>query len=83
MVEGIIYRYRCGISVDSAIARANQHATNIPRHTGASSNYTKPGSEPPDHALGSPRGGLSTKIHELVAGRAPPGGPVRPRPRSA
>lgn len=31
-----------------------------------------PGSEPPDHALGRSRGGLSTKIHQLVGGRGRP-----------
>lgn len=28
--------------------------------------------EPPDHALGRSRGGLSTKIHQLVDGRGRP-----------
>jgi hypothetical protein len=28
------------VSVDSTIARAHQHATNVTRHTGAGSNYT-------------------------------------------
>lgn len=121
MVEGIVYRYRCGIawrdlpeafgpwqtvwawhhrlavqgtwdvildrllveadaaglvdwsvSVDSTIARAHQHATNVTRHTGAGSNYTNPGAEPPDHAIGRSRGGLSTKIHQLVDGHGLP-----------
>lgn len=31
-----------------------------------------PGREPPDHALGRSRGGLSTKIHQLVDGRGRP-----------
>ncbi|MGO2069702.1 IS5 family transposase [Glutamicibacter arilaitensis] len=115
MVEGIIYRHRCGIawrdlpevfgpwqtvwtwhhrlaaegvwdtivsaliaqadaeglvdwsvSVDSTIARAHQHATNTTRLTGAGSNYTIPAVEPPDHGIGRSRGGLSTKIHQLV-----------------
>ncbi|AYY13420.1 IS5 family transposase [Actinobacteria bacterium YIM 96077] len=67
------------VSVDSTIARAHQHATNVTRHTGAGSNYTNPqtqpdqtGHEPPDHALGRSRGGLSTKIHQLVDGRGLP-----------
>ncbi|WP_433613769.1 IS5 family transposase [Prescottella agglutinans] len=122
MIEGIVYRYRCGIawrdvpeafgpwqtiwtwhrrlagdgtwdrvlqrllavadaagmidwavSVDSTIARAHQHATNITRHTqGAGSNYTNPRIEPPDHAIGRSRGGLSTKIHHLVDGHGLP-----------
>lgn len=32
----------------------------------AESNYTIPREEPPDHALGGSRGGVSTKIHQLV-----------------
>ncbi|WP_156144065.1 IS5 family transposase [Sinomonas humi] len=121
MVEGIVYRYRCGIawrdlpevfgpwqtvwtwhrrlagdgtwdrvlsrltaaadaagkidwslSVDSTIARAHQHATNIARTTGASSNYTNPAAEPPDHSVGRSRGGLTTKIHQLVDGHGLP-----------
>ncbi|PND57692.1 IS5/IS1182 family transposase [Mycobacterium sp. ENV421] len=121
MLEGIIYRYRCGIawrdvpevfgpwqtiwtwhrrmsaegtwdlilarllatadkaeiidwsvSVDSTIARAHQHATNITRDTGAGSNYTNLASEPPDHAIGRSRGGLTSKIHHLVDGRGRP-----------
>jgi hypothetical protein len=43
---------------------------------GAESNYTlcaaDPGREPPDHALGRSRGGVSTKIHQLVDGRGRP-----------
>lgn len=43
---------------------------------GAESNYTnragQPDSEPLDHALGRSRGGLSTKIHQLVDGRGRP-----------
>lgn len=54
---------------------------------GAGSNYTnqqaqpqglpqgqpdRPAPEPPDHALGRSRGGLSTKIHQLVDGRGLP-----------
>jgi hypothetical protein len=56
------------LAVDSTIARAHQHATNVTRVTGAGSDYTNPGSEPPDHAIGRSRGGLSTKIHQLVDG---------------
>ena len=39
---------------------------------GAGSNYTIPGAEPPDHAVGRSRGGLSTKIHQLVDGNGFP-----------
>src|SRR5215213_6091320 len=36
------------------------------------SNYTNLRHEPPDHGLGRSRGGLSTKIHQLVDGRCRP-----------
>jgi transposase len=121
MIEGIIYRYRCGIawrdvpsvfgpwqtiwtwhrrlsangtwdvlltrllavadaagiidwsvSAASTIARAHQHAASITRDTGAGSNYTNPLTEPPDHAPGLSRGGLTTKIHHLVDGHGLP-----------
>ncbi|MFR9774052.1 IS5 family transposase [Nocardia sp. SC052] len=121
MVEGIVYRYRCGIawrdvpevfgpwqtiwtwhrrlagdgawdrilerlltvadaagmidwpvSVESTIARAHQHATNITRHPGAGSNYTNPHVEPPDRAIGRSRRGLSTKVHQIVDGHGLP-----------
>ncbi|MBL5972860.1 MAG: IS5 family transposase [Candidatus Leucobacter sulfamidivorax] len=121
MVEGIIYRYRCGIawrdlpdtfgvwqtvwawhkrmaddgtwdrvqarlhehadregfidwdvSVDSTIARAHQHATNVTRVKRAPSNYKNLLTEPLDHAVGRSRGGLSTKTHQLVDGRGLP-----------
>ncbi|TWH05005.1 IS4 family transposase [Nocardioides sp. J9] len=43
---------------------------------GAESNYKNsaadPAHEPPDHAIGRSRGGLSTKIHQLVDGRKRP-----------
>lgn len=39
---------------------------------GAESNYNNPREEPPDHALGRSRGGVSTKIHQLVDGRGRP-----------
>ena len=39
---------------------------------GAESSYTNPWDEPPDHAIGRSRGGLSTKIHQLVDGRGRP-----------
>jgi len=62
------------VPVDSTIARAHQHATNITRLTEAGSNHTDPRIEPPDHALGRSRGGWSTKLHYL---RTPP--PSRPQ----
>jgi hypothetical protein len=39
---------------------------------GAGSNYKNLLIEPPDHALGRSRGGLSTKIHQLVDGHGYP-----------
>ena len=61
------------LSVDSTIARAHQHATNITRHTGASSNYKNSSTpEPPDYGIGRSRGGLSTKVHQLVDGQGLP-----------
>ena len=43
-----------------------------PGSQGAGSNYTNPAVEPPDHAVGRSRGGLSTKIHQLVDGNGLP-----------
>jgi putative transposase len=39
---------------------------------GAEPNYKGPRLEPLDHAIGRSRGGLSTKIHQLVDGRGRP-----------
>lgn len=43
---------------------------------GAEANYTilgsDPAAEPPDHAIGRSRGGLSTKIHQFVDGKRRP-----------
>ena len=43
---------------------------------GAEANYTirgsDPAAEPPDHAVGRSRGGLSTKVHQLVDGKRRP-----------
>jgi transposase len=39
---------------------------------GAESSYTDLRAEPPDHALGRSRGGVSTKVHQLVDGRGRP-----------
>ena len=43
-----------------------------PASQGAGSNYTNLRVEPPDHAIGRSRGGLSTKIHQLVDGAGRP-----------
>ncbi|WP_374954141.1 IS5 family transposase [Microbacterium sp. MYb43] len=39
---------------------------------GAGSNYTNLREEPPDHGIGRSRGGLSTKVHQLVDGNGLP-----------
>jgi putative transposase len=39
---------------------------------GAESSYKDLCAEPPDHALGRSRGGVSTKVHQLVDGRGRP-----------
>ena len=43
-----------------------------PATQGASSNYTKPWGEPPDHAVARSRGGLTSKVHQLVDGHGLP-----------
>ncbi|MBU8580028.1 IS5 family transposase [Brevibacterium luteolum] len=60
------------VSVDSTIARAHQHATNISRVKKGSSNYKDLLTESPDHTFGRSRGGLSTKTHQLVDGHGLP-----------
>jgi transposase len=49
------------VSVDSTVNRAHQHAAGARRHP--EDQRTPPAGEPPDHALGRSRGGLSTKVH--------------------
>ena len=44
----------------------------LPAAQGAGSNYTNLLVEPADHALGRSRGGLSTKVHQLVDGNGHP-----------
>lgn len=53
-----------GVSVDSATARAHQHAAGA-RGDGAAQKEP-PGPEPGDHGLGRSRGGLTTKFHLAV-----------------
>lgn len=60
------------VSVDSTIVRAHQHATNTARHKLAPPHDMSAHTEPSDHAVGRSRGGLSTKIHQLVDGRGLP-----------
>lgn len=50
-----------GVSVDSTIVRAHQHAAGARRDH--ASQIEPPVGEPDDHALGRSRGGWSTKIH--------------------
>ena len=69
------------VSVDSTINRAHQHGTNLSRVERPRSPAGPQGAgritgicatEPPDHAIGRSRGGLSTKIHQLVDGNGRP-----------
>ncbi|WP_376741758.1 IS5 family transposase [Micrococcus luteus] len=60
------------VPVDSTIARATS-TPRTPRATqGAGSNYKNLREELPDHGSGRSRGGLSTKIHQLVDGAGLP-----------
>ena len=58
--------------LDSAIAHAHQHATDIARHAGDGSNYGILRDEPAGRGIGRSRGRLSTKIHQLDAGAGMP-----------
>ncbi len=60
------------LSVDSTIARAHQQRRTLPASQGAGSSYKNLREEPPDHGIGRSRGGLSTKIHQLVDGNGLP-----------
>ena len=60
------------VSVGSTVVRAHRHGTSLPRHTGELSNHRNLLVEPPDHAVGRSRGGLSTKIHALAEGNKRP-----------
>jgi transposase len=53
------------VSVDSAVARAHQHAAGARKNSAAQQEPPggDGGPEPADHALGRSRGGLSTKVH--------------------
>jgi len=57
------------VSIDSTIVRVHQHGATLPRTTGGLSNYKKFGAEPPDHAIGRSRGGLTTKNHLVCDGK--------------
>lgn len=64
------------VSVDSTINRAHQHATNTRRpevcRGTAHAHGPQPHHEPPGHAIGRSRGGLTTKVHHAVDGRGRP-----------
>lgn len=61
------------VSIDSTITRVHQHGATLTRSTGgAQSNYKILGPEPPDHAIGRSRGGLTGKIHLVADGRGRP-----------
>ena len=56
-------------SVDSTVVRAHQHAAGArprDRHRGLTQTTGFPPDEPPDHAIGRSRGGLTTKVHALT-----------------
>lgn len=53
------------VSVDSTVVRAHQTSAGARRNTA-------PAGEPPHHALGRSRGGLTTKIHLAADGRCRP-----------
>jgi transposase len=63
------------VSIDWTVNRAHQHGTTLSREldtagdTGAWSNHRNFREEPPDHAIGRSRGGLSTKIHHAGDGK--------------
>ena len=63
-IEPISMRARCGGPSRSAGSPAPAQ--------GAEPSYTILGPEPPDHGLGRSRGGVSSKIHQLVDGRGRP-----------
>lgn len=60
------------VSIDSTINRTHQHAATLPRTTGAQANHMNQRLEPPDHAIGRSRAGLSTKVHHAVDGMGRP-----------
>lgn len=64
----LIGRYRW---TPQSIARISTRRT-CPASQGDLSNYRNLHVEPPDHAIGRSRGGLSTKIHALVDGKGRP-----------
>ena len=91
------------VSVDPSITWVRQHASTLARDRGAGPIYTNPwrrrgGPEPPDHAIGPSRGGVTWMMADRVddetcrdsdvVGRCFPGPdltgfPTRPRGREA
>src|SRR6266545_2737178 len=57
------------VSIDSTIARVHQHGATLKRDTGAVPNHKNPRAEPPDHAIGRFRGGLTCKVHLVADGK--------------
>ena len=55
-------------SIDSTIVRVHQHGATLPRATGGSVELQEVRAEPPDHAIGRSRGGLTTKNHLVCDG---------------
>ncbi|MDQ0000713.1 transposase [Pseudarthrobacter sulfonivorans] len=50
----------------------HQQGTNLPRTTGGNPESQELFAEPPDHAIGRSKGGLSTKIHHACDGKGRP-----------
>lgn len=69
-------------SIDSTTVRVHQHGATLPRDTGGPSNYKKSRPEPADHAIGRPRGGLTTKNHLVCDGKGRASAPI-PTPGQA
>jgi transposase len=60
-------------SINSTIARVHQHGATLPRvKKRGRANYNKSSPEPPDHAIGRSRGGLTTKTHLVCDGKGRP-----------
>lgn len=60
------------VSIDSTTTRVQQHGATFPRDTGAAPFHDNPWWEPPDHAIGRSRGGLTCKVHLVAHGNGRP-----------
>jgi hypothetical protein len=56
------------VSIDSTITRVHQHGATLPRGPGALPHHKNPWVEPPDHAIGRSRGGLTCEVHLVAEG---------------